>query len=163
MGSQHLVSLRWDLQPFCYVGHGYEILQLHHETVPHRLILPRTSLSLGLSRLLGSLPSLTLLVRCSFMHPHGLRTWARGHNTRALSFNSPFAAMCTTARRLISAKVLGRFLMRDSLKGPGQIPFRNAWTIIVSSLVATFTTCALKRFTNSFNVSPWYCLTSKRS
>jgi len=53
--------------------------------------------------------------------------------------------------------------MSDSQNGPGQIPFLNAYTIIGSSLVPTFTTCAPKRFMYSFNISPWYYFTSMRS
>ena len=52
------------------------------------------SLSLGLSTLVGLLPPLTLLVHCSFMHPHGLRTrrctWARGDNTHMLFIHFTF-------------------------------------------------------------------------
>ena len=44
--------------------------------------------------------------------------------------------------------------MSDSLKGPDTIPFPNAWTIIVASLVFSLTTYALKRFRNSFRDSP---------
>ena len=170
VGSQLLVSLGRHLQPLCYIGHNYQILQLYQKIKPQRLILPCTPPSLRLPRLIGLLLRGVSLLCCSLIHSHGLctrrRSWARGNNTRPdargcvgttharFSFISPSAVMWAIARRLISAKVLGRFLMSDSLKGPGQIPFLNVWTIIVSSLVLSFTTCAPKRLTNSFSDSP---------
>ena len=36
------------------------------------------------------------------------------------SYASPFEAMCSTARRLISAKVLGRVRKSDLIKDPGR-------------------------------------------
>ena len=79
------------------------------------------------------------------------------------SVTSPSATIWATARRLISQKVLGRHMMSDSLKGPGNIPFLKACTIISSSLVCSLTTCAPNQLRKSFNDSLWYCLTSKRS
>ena len=40
--------------------------------------------------------------------------------------------------------------MSDSLKGPGTIPYLNACTIIVSSLVFSLTTCAPKTIEELF-------------
>jgi len=71
--------------------------------------------------------------------------------------------MCATARRLISQNVFGQHLISKSLKGPGSSPLVKACTVMASSLVCSFTTCTLNLFKNSFNDSPWYCLTSKRS
>ena len=71
--------------------------------------------------------------------------------------------MCSMARCLISAKVRGRLRMIDSQNGLGHIPFLNAYTIIESSVVPTFTTCAPKRLMYSFKVSPRYCFTSNKS
>ena len=79
------------------------------------------------------------------------------------SYASPFEAICSTARRLTSAKVLGRLWLSDLLKDPGHIPLLNAYTIMGSSVVPTFTTCAPKRLMYSFRVSPWNCFTLKRS
>ena len=71
--------------------------------------------------------------------------------------------LCSTARRLTSAKLLGRLRLSDLLKDPGPTPFLNAYTIMGSSVVPTFTTCAPKRLMYSFRVSSSNCFTSKRS
>jgi len=79
------------------------------------------------------------------------------------SYASPSEAMCSNARRLTSAKVLGSLQLSDLPKDPGRTPFLNAYTIMGSSVVPTFTTCAPKRLMYSFRVSLWNCFTSKRS
>ena len=79
------------------------------------------------------------------------------------SHTSPSEAMCSTARRRISAKVLGRLRIMDSQKGPGLTPFLKAYTIMGSSEVPVFTTWAPKRLMYSFKLSPCYCFTSKMS
>jgi len=70
------------------------------------------------------------------------------------SHTSPSEAVCSTPRRRISGKVLGRLRIIDSQKGPGHTPFLKAYTIIGSSDVPTFTTWAPKQLMYSFKVSP---------
>ena len=79
------------------------------------------------------------------------------------SVTSYFVPMWATVRRQISLNVFGRYLIRESLKGPDNIPRLKACTIMDLSLGCSFTTSAPNRFRKSFKGSPWYCFTSKRS
>ena len=165
--SQLLVDLCGYLQSLRYVVDSDQVLQFYYEVVPWWHILPCAPPGLGLPGLVGLLLHWGLF---SVVASCTLTGWGRpgargreGTTHVRFSLTSPSATMWATARRLISLKFFGRFLMSDSLKGPDTISFLNACTIMVSSLVFGFTSCAPKRLRNSFKGSPWYCLTSKRS
>ena len=162
MGSQHLVRLHQWPQPVSYVGHNDEVFKLHHEIMPQRAISLSPSFCstprLGPPCLVGALPVLVLSLCGGFVDPNRLcahvRSWACGCSNRAF-------LVCLILRgnvfyRLTPyfSKSLGRLRLSDLLKDPGQTPFLNAYTIMGSSVVPTFTTCAPKRLMYSFRVSP---------
>ena len=73
------------------------------------------------------------------------------------------AAIRVTARRLISSKVLGRLLIKESSNGPDKNPRTKAWTIRASSWVLSSTTKTPNQSRKSFKGSSCLCFTSNRS